>query len=238
MDPMTVVIVTNNMGEICQIYSALPVRVIKMDGMGHGGELLVENAASMPATKVEQVAAIVKKIDEPYSHLDHIQLDRIDQVAVDALTDSGSDGGFRRSIMSKYVEKLTVAEKLDCVSSDWDELPKELGFDPATGADVPENDHVAEELKKPCTLNWGRGRIKKVWHVCMSEAKSVYPGSTDKFKKTMFHVNTACGLKDAIIVGQPTAIDCTDQPAFSPGSSSVCPECVKYRLQKTYPEAT
>lgn len=235
MSPLTLVIQTNNLGEIIRIYSDVPLSVVKVDSDGKGGPLEQDGPlASMP----DKLRGAVERIQNPYRHLTSIQAEEIQTHAVEQLVADCADEGFRRKFVRGIVEDMTVAEALAEVMGDEAEetIAAKLGFDPETGKDVVKVDPVAEELKKPCTLNWGRGRINKVWHVCTTEPRPTYPGSTDKTKKQMFNVDTACGFFDAVIVGLPTPIDCTDQPGFSPGSSSVCPECVKYRLRKAYPE--
>ena len=306
IDALTVVIKTDNLGQIIKVYSDLPLTVVKIDNDDKGGTVdVVEPLSSMTDSRRSAVRGIL----DPYIHLDPVQLDRIDQVAVDTLTSEGTDAGFRRGVMSAYVEKMTVGEKLACISGEDECLKQELGFDPATGKDVEEEDddwepksvwvqrladkswhwlkkpaddpvnpkdntrtatcgcgknvcfdpavyqsvacgqppkaegdastcldclyknQIEAEVKKPCCLNWGRTRIKKTWHVVTTEPKKVYPDSDDKTKKMLYEVDTVCGLKQAIVFGLPTPMECTEQPAPS-SDSYVCPECAKYRMKK------
>jgi len=235
MDPLTLVIRTNNLGEIVQVFSDLPLTVVNVSGDPPTGGTLTHNGplSSMP----DKFRVAVGHILNPYDHLDHIQKDRISQVCINTLSEESTDGGFRRGMVSAYVEKMTLGEMLENISGEPEVLAQELGFNPETGVDVEPVDWVEPaEVKPPEPLNWGRGRTSKTWHVMLGEATRVYPNAIDRTKRTMYQGTTACGLKDAVIMPGPTAMDCQSQPEPSLGIAKICPECVKYRWAIAYPK--
>lgn len=141
IDPMTVVIRTNNLGDIVGVHTALPIKVVKIDADGKGGELYTR-----PLTELVREAAVLAILD-PYRHLTVLQREQIRDAALSALDeDIRNDGGYIRGVLRSYVEKLDVPDQLECISSNDDyQIVKVLGFVPETGEPFTEDEEDAAD---------------------------------------------------------------------------------------------
>lgn len=84
-----------------------------------------------------------------------------------------------------------------------------------------------KEEPKPRTCRWGRSHGMKTWHVVLDEPRRQHPKAKEGVEKNLYACHTACDRKE-IIWSQGTDMELSERPAFSPGESSVCPDCVRW----------
>ncbi len=240
MDPMTVVIHVDPKGGIVNVFTELPLKIIQVAGDGNGGVIETNPHAGMLARITNAAEAILN----PYRHLDHIQHDRIIDIAVRQLVDENANQDERFRKATNDVLNMSIQHRLDVcgrAADDEDdvELDDLLGFNPVTGEDHPRvggkiNVATIEPIPPAVHLHWGRTRLTKVWHFFSVLPKRTYPKSKDKTKELINEGKAACG-EDVVVLSPLTPIKIGDTPEPSPGSSTVCANCID-RLNNLYPK--
>jgi hypothetical protein len=157
LDAMTVVIRTDPAGGIVGVYSALPLKVVKLSTDNTGGLLPTKKPDDLTLDVMEKVVTVL----DPYVHLTLAQRKAIVDAAVENLDETLEERRDRRNFLRGHVEALPIDDQLETISSDEDVVSTTLGFDPETGFEYTGE---ADDEEPPEQLVWVPENTTGVWH--------------------------------------------------------------------------
>jgi hypothetical protein len=221
---MTVVIKLGPLGEIVQVYAAIPINVVQLKVTGRPKQLPLT-----PLKELQEIdEAVVANLLDPWLHLTTEQRERIENEAFTKLKIQCScDAGYNNSVLRSHVHAMGIEDQLETIGDSDSEVGAALGFVPETGEPyVPDTD---EELEQPRpTITWGRTNVgDRKWHALLEGSVVAVPKTeANKHVMTRYTATTLCGITGINVVG-PVPLAVGETPHYS-STSSVCEKCKQF----------
>lgn len=218
---MTVVVSLDPLGQISTVHAAIPVRVVMLRATSKPTELKV-----LPLTDLEEGdTAVIATVLDPWTHLTVEQRETIENVAYAKLKAAcNGDSGYANSVLRGHVHDMPIADQLETIAEEDDELGKALGFVPDTG-DVYREDEDEEPENPVSTMTWGRTTVgSRTWHAFIDGTLKAIPKTESNTQVMPKYTGLSlCGIDGIHVVG-PIPMAIGETPTYG-GNSAVCEKC-------------